>query len=782
MKNNKFFSYIKSWFASRWHSNYFRKSFLLILFISSIPGIISGVAIYTFGLSSTENELQKVHLEEIGERAQNIDDQFNYLEESLTHWAFDPTFNYQLVTTDFVYDFQKTREIMQKLMILQGSQYLISEVNLFIEGEQGPILFNPYLNHLSEEGVMRAYQSLLESPKHISWDHKEEFYQHTEYSSNLILTHQIPGVISSPFGTIVVSIDSGSLIRTLETLTPYSNGVTLLMNENSELLLSTEEFSEHNFTNKLVSMFSDQNITDRSFQIDWNDKTYSVSYGTFDRVGSQWTYVSAAPISAITSPIITISKVILFASLTVFGLAFFLTLFASNRLYQPIRNLTSSFTPSSRSTTSGTKDEFKQIRDRIDMLTSESEQLEKRITRQIPQLRQNFLIQLTSGFLYDFDERALKKKMENYRWNVENHSFVLLDIQLTGMSNKSEHKYGEDDSLVAFAMANIAEDLTKEYLDQYTVLNQYDMTSTIFLIIPNQITNVMKLLEQLADDISTAINQVLSRYVTITISSMTTKVKDINFLFEEIGRIKRFRDFNNQNQILMLNEVERDVSNHKLFYPFEMEKEIIQCIRRGRINETEELIRNFFDRVLENSKKEVSVQAGMMQLYSAIQHEILLSGVDPVVLYKGRNMYEELSHLREVEWVVKWLINHVITPYITYVEDNMNMEMKVIVDKIVSYIGEHYMEDISLESCAEYVGTTAYTLSKAFKKVYGTNFIDYLTKIRMNKAKELLFQTNMKIHEIAEEVGYRHSYFNRIFKKHVGLTPSQYRKSGVSNI
>lgn len=130
-------------------------------------------------------------------------------------------------------------------------------------------------------------------------------------------------------------------------------------------------------------------------------------------------------------------------------------------------------------------------------------------------------------------------------------------------------------------------------------------------------------------------------------------------------------------------------------------------------------------------------------------------------------MYEELSQLREMEWVVKWLIVQVIEPYITFLENNMNMEMKVIVEKVVSYLEEHYMEDISLESCAEYVDITPYALSKAFKKIYGVNFIDYLTTIRMDKAKELLLYTNMKINEISESVGYRHSYFNRIFKKNM---------------
>ncbi len=315
--------------------------------------------------------------------------------------------------------------------------------------------------------------------KNITWDHTEDFFQHTGYRNNLILTHQIPGVINNPFGAIVVTIDDKSLVRTLETLTPYSNGVTMLINEENELLLSTEGSSDKEFTKELINVFTNNNKMDRSFQMDWKDKTYSVSYGTFDRIGSKWTYISAAPISAITTPIITISKVILVASLIVLGLAFFLTWFASNRLYQPVKNLASSFTATSNLTSNGRKDEFKQIRDRLDSLTFESEQLEKRINHQIPQLRQNFLIQLTKGYLYDFDEDALRRRMENYRWKVHHHSFVLLDIQLTRGNEHLQRTY-EDDSLIAFAMANIADDMTAKYLDQYTVLNQYDLTASLF--------------------------------------------------------------------------------------------------------------------------------------------------------------------------------------------------------------------------------------------------------------------------------------------------------------
>ena len=91
------------------------------------------------------------------------------------------------------------------------------------------------------------------------------------------------------------------------------------------------------------------------------------------------------------------------------------------------------------------------------------------------------------------------------------------------------------------------------------------------------------------------------------------------------------------------------------------------------------------------------------------------------------------------------------------------------------------MEEISLDSCAERIGTSSYTLSKSFNKILGINFIDYLTDLRIQKAKELLEGTDMKIGDIAERVGYRHSYFNRIFKKQTGVTPSQFRQSKRTN-
>lgn len=93
------------------------------------------------------------------------------------------------------------------------------------------------------------------------------------------------------------------------------------------------------------------------------------------------------------------------------------------------------------------------------------------------------------------------------------------------------------------------------------------------------------------------------------------------------------------------------------------------------------------------------------------------------------------------------------------------------------YIEEHYWEKIVLEDFAEIVGLNPVYFSVLFKKEMGINFSAYLTKVRIEKAKELLCNTNETIVAIADLVGYKDSrYFSQAFTKIVGVKPALYRK------
>ena len=98
-------------------------------------------------------------------------------------------------------------------------------------------------------------------------------------------------------------------------------------------------------------------------------------------------------------------------------------------------------------------------------------------------------------------------------------------------------------------------------------------------------------------------------------------------------------------------------------------------------------------------------------------------------------------------------------------------------NKVRRYMETHYDKDISLETVAAHVGLSPYYFSKRFKQRTGINFVDALTTIRVEKAKQLLRTTDMSLKEICYKVGYRDpNYFSRVFKKAVAITPSQFRR------
>jgi two-component system response regulator YesN len=106
-----------------------------------------------------------------------------------------------------------------------------------------------------------------------------------------------------------------------------------------------------------------------------------------------------------------------------------------------------------------------------------------------------------------------------------------------------------------------------------------------------------------------------------------------------------------------------------------------------------------------------------------------------------------------------------------------------VIMKAREYIDEHFAsEDISLYSTASFVGISPNHLSTVFAQETGEHFIDYLTRVRIEKAKQLLKNTALKNADIASETGFSDPhYFSYLFKKNTGMSPREYRVSYTSN-
>lgn len=121
----------------------------------------------------------------------------------------------------------------------------------------------------------------------------------------------------------------------------------------------------------------------------------------------------------------------------------------------------------------------------------------------------------------------------------------------------------------------------------------------------------------------------------------------------------------------------------------------------------------------------------------------------------------------------------IISQAIALRDQNSGNKNRSILKTAVDFIDSHYTEeDMSLNKAANAANVSANHFSALFSQNMGQTFIEYLTNLRMNKAKEYLRCTSMRSSEIAGEIGYKDAhYFSYLFKKTQGMTPSDYRKA-----
>jgi two-component system, response regulator YesN len=104
-------------------------------------------------------------------------------------------------------------------------------------------------------------------------------------------------------------------------------------------------------------------------------------------------------------------------------------------------------------------------------------------------------------------------------------------------------------------------------------------------------------------------------------------------------------------------------------------------------------------------------------------------------------------------------------------------EIEQKINRIKRYIERNWLKKVSLDDAAETVGLSPKYLSKVFKEITGTGFMDYKLKVKIGKAKELLLATGNTISDISDKLGFMNpESFMRIFKKVTRVTPSQFRK------
>jgi len=229
-----------------------------------------------------------------------------------------------------------------------------------------------------------------------------------------------------------------------------------------------------------------------------------------------------------------------------------------------------------------------------------------------------------------------------------------------------------------------------------------------------------------------------------------------------------------------------EVENKRLLnlISYDTEKELIRRVRLGDRTGAKEILNKLLGIVLLKDPIRVDLlKAHILELVVVLTRVAVEEGGNlEDILGMKYNFVVELYNIQKQEEICYWIVR-VLDRIIDNIYTTRNDHNYEILEKALRYIDENSALPLTLEDVAKQVSLSPFHFAHLIKKELGFTFVDYLTRVRIKKAKRLLRQSDYNITQIALEVGYPdQSYFTKVFRRIEETTPKLYRQSFIKNL
>lgn len=395
----------------------------------------------------------------------------------------------------------------------------------------------------------------------------------------------------------------------------------------------------------------------------------------------------------------------------------------------------------------------------IEIVKIEKEKIEKELKTSILVMKNDqtasdtAIINLISGNICCINEIYLST---NLKQNSNIHSFQVAMIECEIMVQDIE----------SIIFGNLSKDFIENHIKIITIENK-----NVVLFSGMEPSEILKKLKKLIASLD-------SKSVLIGVGRRVEKPYDICHSYLDAKNIISHKFFYNQNdKILCSKDDEKFDAQCFNFENFEFEKYADEIYIFIEVGETEK-IKNIFDS-LEVSFSKMKIQPEKVKsifssLYIQIQKKIKANY--PEILLPLVSSTEIINKIYGMDYLFD-VISFVKFASIKMSENVGNVYLYDVVPKILSYIDKNSNNNLKLEFISKLFGYNSAYLGRLFKDNVGDSFNLYLDKKRINNAKALLSESNLKVYQVSEKVGYKDlDYFYKKFKKYVGQSPNEYRR------
>lgn len=397
-----------------------------------------------------------------------------------------------------------------------------------------------------------------------------------------------------------------------------------------------------------------------------------------------------------------------------------------------------------------------------------------KLNESFPILKDRFLHGvLTAGQPYESSE-DIARKLNYYGINfTPEDRFTLLFISIDNYKLFSS-KYGEEEGKIKYyIIRNISEEIVEAKAGFFSC--QLEFGLAVFINTCDR---------QLINEITGSIRFNLDRHAqisfTIAVSSVPGGIFDLNSLYCSVCKAMEHRYYYNININTVIEQ-----NSVRPFQNWDAEGEAVKIELENSIERVIEQpdatgIRKVFSDAFHKIRQKNFVPQDVNQMFKDIFLKMKFKFDDfkravELLDTSGYSYVQQLEMLDTADEIEKLSVNVYteLTKQILYLRSRKD---KKIVEVVKDYVAKHYSEDITLAKITGLVYVNGNYFSEMFKTCTGENFIDYLTRVRIDRAKTLLKDVAVKTYEVGMLVGYADpNYFSKVFKKVVGITPSQYR-------
>ncbi|WP_059044957.1 response regulator transcription factor [Paenibacillus rubinfantis] len=401
-------------------------------------------------------------------------------------------------------------------------------------------------------------------------------------------------------------------------------------------------------------------------------------------------------------------------------------------------------------------------------------EMEQKLSLYEPFIEKEWVRSAVVGTL-DSSYREAGRLPEPYRyWTDTRH--VTIGIDLIRDARVSAFSLS-DWNLFRFAIRNIACEVARKMFGslEYTELHS---TRAVLIVHPRPeepVELLDKKLHELGVKLIDAIKCYLKLVVRVGIGGMKPQWQHIPESTEEAFRAIELRS-GRRDPVYALYAYQEDEDEHAYadnLFSVKFYVELASAIKASQETEAKKLVADYMSRMeLQKAMTPESVQILASELWGVFTYCLYEAGVLLNDLVPGEQITKELVSLTGPEQLTEWLSDK-ITLICSSRQWRGNSKHRQVVDYMTGYIHEHYAEDITLAELSEKLYISRNHLSIIFKNITGETFNNYLTRVRIEKARELLLQRTMLVYEVAERVGYKNvPYFSTLFKKITGMNPT----------